>query len=389
MASFACSRSVLAAAIGTPPLVRTGDPDCQDRTDRMRSRSTSDWFVPAAVAVVLLGTALPAAAQDTDRWQALFAAVPALPATSAEAVSRIRAQTVDSRVRIDIADPTLRQLQRQVDDLYEPVARQSAAQMQQRLREIENDPGMKELARKLDRAMPPSVREDRPPTLEEMKAMKRAAEDALGPCATEREGCPAPPLSSIASYRMELQRVQPRIAQFHQQLFEQQRRHAQLHAEVDRSALTRLGTVDAASVARDAVARHHELARQQLADAAVLFVQAHEAVRPRFARMAELAKEAEQRGATPAERVQAYALFKSYIEFLLTLQRETLQDVGFWAAVRVRSSSVNDPQASGGAVYELSLAPAVALRGDGVLPTAGPHYPGGRAIVVGQLPGIR
>jgi hypothetical protein len=82
-------------------------------------------------------------------------------------------------------------------------------------------------------------------------------------------------------------------------------------------------------------------------------------------------------------------LFKSYIEFLLTLQPETLQDVGFWAAVRVSCNSLSARQTSDGALYELTLAPAVALRGDGIFTTAGPHYAGGRAIAVGLPPGIR
>jgi hypothetical protein len=87
--------------------------------------------------------------------------------------------------------------------------------------------------------------------------------------------------------------------------------------------------------------------------------------------------------------VVAYALFKSYIEFLLTLQRETLQDVGFWGGVQVRRGLTIAQDASNRSLYELSIAPDVPLRGNGVLATAGPHYPDGRAIEVGLPPGIR
>jgi hypothetical protein len=326
---------------------------------------------------------------ETERWQALFAAIPDLPATAAETIAKIRAQPVDGKVRIEIADEGLRSLQRNVDDLFEPSSRQSAAQMRQRLKEIDDDPGMKELARKLDQATAPAMREGKPPTREEFRKMKEEVEALLGPCSTTHEGCPSPPLGDIATYRMELQRTQPRAAQFQQRLFEQQRRFAQLHADIDRVALARQPGADAAALARDTVERHQALARQQLADAQTVYSQARDAVRPRFQRLAELARAAEQRNAPPAERVQAYALFKSYIELLLTLQRETMQDVGFWAGVRVRQGSTKARDANLAGLYELSLAPDVALQGNGVPPATGPHYPEARAIVLGLPPGIR
>jgi hypothetical protein len=40
-------------------------------------------------------------------------------------------------------------------------------------------------------------------------------------------------------------------------------------------------------------------------------------------------------------------------------------------------------------LYEHVLAPDIELHGNGELTTAGPHYPGGRAIVVGVPPGMR
>jgi hypothetical protein len=113
---------------------------------------------------------------------------------------------------------------------------------------------------------------------------------------------------------------------------------------------------------------------------------------PRFARMAELVRAAEQRNAAPGERNEGYAVLKAYVEMLLTLQRETLQDVGFWAGTRVAAAprSAGDAASAGQrSLYELSLAPGFELRANGELPTAGPHYPGGRAIVVGLQPGIR
>jgi hypothetical protein len=208
----------------------------------------------------------------------------------------------------------------------------------------------------------------------------------LGPGARSRDA-QAPPLSDIAAFRLEAQRMQPRSA--HQRLFDQQRRYAQQHAQADREAMARLDGADATALARALVERHRALAEQQLADATVIFSQARDTIGPRFQRMAELARAAELRNASAVERVQAYALFKAYAELLLTLQRETLKDVGFWAGIRARTLLPGAPGGSARTLYESALAPDVELHGNGEQTTAGPHYPSGRAMVVGLPPGIR
>lgn len=330
----------------------------------------------------------PAAAQtsETERWQVLLASIPMLPSAPSEALAKISTSVVEGRVRIGIADPALRGLQRSVDELFEPTSRQSAAQFQRRLQEINEDPGMQQLARKLDEAMRPATREGKPPTREELKKMQAEVGKLLGPCATAAAGCPPPAPGDIAGYRLELLRQQPRAGHYYSQFFEMQRRYAKLHAEADSAAQARVGQADAASLARDVVDRHHALARQQLIEAATLYAQARDTLVPRLQRMAELTRAAEGRNAPAGERVQGYAVFKSTIEFLLTLQRETLQDVGFWTGVRARSGA---RAGDDGSLYELALAPEVNLRGTGTLPTSGPYYPEGRAIVTGLPPGIR
>jgi hypothetical protein len=355
----------------------------------MRKPDLFQSLLAASFAALTFVTAAAAQGRDSERWQALFAAIPPLPADAAAAVSKISTSVVDGRVRIGIADPGLRSLQRDVDELFAPPSQQSAAQFQQRLKEINDDPGMQRLARKLDDAMRPATREGKPPTREEMRKMQTEVEKLLGPCATTRAGCPPPPQSEIAAYRLELMRQQPRSGQLYQQLFDMRRRFAQQHAEADRAALARIGEADAASVARELVERHHALARQQLAETTTLHAQARDTLGPRLQRMAELTRAAEGRNASVGERVQGYSVLKGYIELLLTLQRETLQDVGFWAGVRPRSLPANALNTGRVSLYELIGAPEVELSGNGVLPTAGPYYPEGRAIVVDLPPGIR
>jgi hypothetical protein len=74
---------------------------------------------------------------------------------------------------------------------------------------------------------------------------------------------------------------------------------------------------------------------------------------------------------------------------LLTLQRETLQDVGFWAGTRLVGALPTAAQTRTQSLYVLALAPGFDLRANGELPLALPYYPIGREIVVSLPPGIR
>jgi hypothetical protein len=249
--------------------------------------------------------------------------------------------------------------------------------MQAALAAVEKDPALIELSRKIDATLGLEQGSGKPASAEELRRLNSEVERVLGPAAPVRTAASAS-LSDIAAYRLELQRTAPRAGQFMQRLYEQQRAYAQQHAQADREALARVPGGGAPVPARELVQRHHALAAQQLADAAVLWAQLREALAPRVARMAQLLRAAEQRNGAPGERNEGYALLKAYLELLLTVQRETVQDTGFWAGTRVASRSL----------YEHSLAPGFDLRANGELPTAGPHYPGGRAIVVGLPPGI-
>jgi hypothetical protein len=342
----------------------------------------------AALAAGLLCAAVSARAGEAERWKALFAAVPPLPDAPADALAKIAGRPVQGQIRIEVADPGLRALQQDVDNLYEPAARESSAQIRSRLDEVNKDPELGKLARRIDDVLGLEQPTSKPPTRDELKKLNKEVERVLGPGATSRDPPPVP-MSEIAAYRLELQRTPPRPAQFLQRLFEEQRRYAQQHAQADRDAMARVAGADATALARELVERHHSLARQQLADAAMIFSEAREAIRPRFERMAQLARAAEARNASAGERIQAYAVLKAYVELLLTLQRETLQDAGFWAGVRVRTGLNRATTGSARSLYEYSLAPDIELNGNGEQTTAGPHYPGGRAIIVGLPPGIR
>jgi hypothetical protein len=353
----------------------------------MRNTPSLMLLLPA-VAGALLGTPACARAGETDRWQALFAAVPALPEAPAGALAKIAGHRVDGRIRVEVADATLRTLQRDVDELYETTARGSSAQVQRRLAEVNQDPELARLGGRIDEVLGLEHPTGKPPAADELKKLNQELEPLIGSGATSRDAPPVP-MSAIASYRLELQRTPPHPAQLYQRLFEQQRRYAQQHAQADRDAMARRAGPAAAALARALVERHQALARQQLADATAMYSEARDTFRPRFERMAQLARAAESRNASPAERVQAYALFKAYVEMLLTLERETLQDVGFWAGIRARPVLTEIPTDSAQSLYEHVLAPDIELHGDGELATAGPHYPGGRAIVVGLPPGLR
>jgi hypothetical protein len=256
-------------------------------------------------------TTLATAADEAEHWQALFAAVPPLPATPADAAKKISAHPVQSeglgitQLRIGVADAGLRSLQQQVDQLFEPTSKASAAQFQRTLDAVNNDPALSELARKIDKAWQPDpTNPAKVPSLEELRKLNNEVERVLGPLPTAASAAQAP-RSEIAAYRLELQRTMPRAGQFLQRLANQQRQYAQQHAQADREAIARLAGADVVAAAHAVVARHHALAQQQLADATTIVREAREALAPRVMRLADLARAAEQRNAPPGERNEA------------------------------------------------------------------------------------
>lgn len=360
-----------------------------------RRRTWAAWRLSCCTSLCLCLASHAVAAGEAEGWQALYAAVPALPATPIEAAKQISVRPVHTeglgmtQLRVEVADPRLRGLQRQVDQLFEPTAKASAAQIQRGLDAVNNDPVLTELARKIDKVWQPDPNNpNRVPSPDEIRTLNREVKRVLGPMASPADAALAP-RSEIAAYRLELQRASPRASQFLQRLAAQQRQYAQQHMQADKQAMTRLAGTDVAATARALVARHHELARQQLADASAILHEAREALAPRVERLVELARAAEQRNAAPGERNEAYALLKAYVELLLTLQREVLQDVGFWGGMRVATAGPAPAQAGMSSLYEQALAPGFELRANGELPYSLPHYPLGRAIVVGLPPGIR
>lgn len=343
---------------------------------------------------LFLGTWLACAGALADneaaRWQALWTRLPPLPTQAVDAARMIAVRRVTSeglgimQLRVDVADDRLLALQRDIDSLFDVTAKPTAAQFQRTMDAANKDPQLGELARKIDEAWKPDpARPDQPPSLDKLRELDREVTRVLGPMPTPASAAQElATRSEIAAYRLELQRATPRAGQFLQHLSDQQRQYARLHAQADREAFAQRGTgVDVATLARNLVARHHSMAQQQLAEATTVFDEARAALAPRAQRFAELARAAEQRGAPAPERHAAYASIKAYLELLLTLQRETLQDVGFWAGLRVAVG----PRS----LYELALAPGFELRAEGELPLALPYYPIGRAIVLDRPPGIR
>lgn len=360
-----------------------------------RRATPACWLAPPWAGLLLCATTLVAAADEAERWQALFAAVPALPATPTEAAKWVSVRVVSSealginQLRLEIADPGLRALQQQVDELFAPTSKAVAAQVQRNLEAIEKDPVLAELSRKIDKTMQPDpANPAKLPSIDENYKLNREIERGLGPMPAPDSPPPAP-RTEIAAYRRELQSATPRAGQFLQRLADQQRQYAKQHAQADREAIAQLTGTEVAVAARAVVARHYTLAQQQLTDAAVILREAREAFAPRVKRLAELARAAEQRNAPPGERNEAYAPLKAYVEFLLTLQRETVQDVGFWGGIRVNRVLPTPARAGTHSLYELSLAPGFELLANGEQPYSLSCYPLGRAITIGLPPGIR
>jgi hypothetical protein len=322
----------------------------------------------AGALIALIGSSAAVAAGDGTRWWALFEQLPALPATAAQAVPMIAAQPprteglAFAQVRIGVADARLRAAQQAIDDLHEPLRQASAEQFRRTLQRANDDTAFNEMARKIERAwVPDPTRPDGLPSAASQREWLKEIERTLGPL-------PEPPARAASAPPRP-----PNAGPFLQRLADEQRRFATLHAQADRDAAAARGPA--------AVAQHHALAQQQLDSAAAMWHEARNTLAPRIRELTTQLDQAEQRGAPAPERVALASTLKAHLEALLTIQRETVQDVGFWAATQ--------PVPGAPARYELSLAPGFDLRADGKLPFGLPHYPGGRTIVVGLAPGIR
>lgn len=316
----------------------------------------------------LVGSSAAVAAGDAARWQALFEQLPSLPSAAAQVVPMIAAQAprteglAFAQVRIGVADARLRDAQQAIDDLHEPLRQASAEQFRRTLQRANEDPAFNEMAKKIERAwVPDPTRPDGLPSAASQRAWLKEIERTLGPM-------PEPPARAASATARP-----PNAGPYLRRLADEQRRFATLHAQADRDA--------AAARAPAAVAQHHALAQQQLDSGSQLWREARDTLAPRVQELIAQLAQAEQRGASASERVTIASTLKAHLEALLTIQRETVQDVGFWAATR--------PLPGAPARYELSLAPGFDLRADGELPFGLPHYPVGRTIVVGLAPGIR
>jgi hypothetical protein len=337
-----------------------------------------------------------AAAGDAERWVLLFAAIPPPPARAAGAVAQIgvRAAAGD-RLALEVTDPALRKLQREIDALHAPAAAASAAVVSERLREVDSDPELARLGREIDRVLQLDAPTASPPSPGEIRALKKDVARTLAERPPTSDAtdlrAPAATTSAILAYRSARQTSEPRAADFYKRLFEAQSRYGGLHAARDRDALARVATLgsgsgagaERAAIAYDLIQAHHALAQQQLAEASALFVEARTALRPVVEHMAKLLQDAETQGASAAERAVAHGFLKSHAELLLTIDRVTLEDAGFWSGVRARTG-VGRPDA----LYEFALAPNTDLRAGTDVAVAGAPYPPGRARNNGP-PGIR
>jgi hypothetical protein len=350
---------------------------------------------------LLVGTlfallAMTAAAGDPERWVLLFAAIPPPPARAADVVAKIgvRAAAGDDLV-LEVTDPELRQLQRDIDALHAPGAAASAAAVGEQLRAVSSDPELARLGREIDRLLKLDTPNAAPPSAGAIRALEREVARTLTdrPNGFDPDGARAAAAtpSAIFTYRSERRTSEPSAAGFYKRLFAAQSRYGDLHAMSDRDALARVAAAGAGSgagaarvaIAADLVRTHHVLAQQQLAEATALFVEARTALRPVVEQMANLARDAEAKGASAVERAAAYGFLKSHAELLLTIDRVALEDAGFWTGVRARAGiGPQDP------LYEFAAAPNTGLRVGTNVPMPGAPYPPGRARNNGP-PGIR
>lgn len=307
----------------------------------------------------------PAAASDAERWRSLFAHAPPPPATTEHARAGIVVRRIGTSVIVEARDPTWPQRAQEAEALIAPVAAASREQFKATMEAFNRDPHAARLAQGLEKA-----------TDEALRAMQRgnpqpirSDDPEVDKLLRELDKPPdAARLSPISAFVLERQRAQPNASTFRRQFHEHRRRFARLHAELDAAPAG-----DATAMV-DRVRRHQALAQQQLDEALAIYGAARDALSPAVEKMTALAAQAEQRGASPAERSQAYQWLKGVIEVFDVMARVTIEDVGFWAAIQPAEGAAEAPRPT----YRLSLAPDIDLQADGVLPPMFVPYPRGR-----------
>lgn len=338
------------------------------QTDRWRQLGRN-----ALCGLAVAAALAPAAAGDAERWRTLFVHAPPPPATTEHARAGIAARRVGTSVIVEASDPAWPQRAQEAEALIAPVAAASREQFKATMESFNRDPHAARLAQGLEKATdealramqrgnPQPIRSDDPEVDKLMRELDKPPDPAR--------------LSPISAFVLERQRAQPNAGTFRRQFYEHRRRFARLHAELD---ATPAG--DATAMV-DRVRRHQALARQQLDEALAMYHAARDALSPAVEKMAALAAQAEQRGASPAERSQAYQWLRGVIEGLDAMARTTVEDVGFWSAVQPASGAADAPRPT----YRLSLAPDIDLQADGVLPPMFVPYPRGRLAVAWPPP---
>lgn len=339
------------------------------QTNRWQQRARNAWCGLALAAALS-----PAAAGDAERWHTLFFRAPPPPATLDVARAGVVAKRLGTSVLVEARDPAWLQRAQEAEALIAPVAAASREQFKATMEAFNKDPYAARLAQGLEKA-----------TDEALRAMQRGERQPIrsddpevAKMLRELDKPPDPArLSPISAFVLERQRAQPNAGTFRRQFHEHRRRFARLHAELDAAP------AGDANVMADRVQRHQALAQQQLQEATAMHGAARDALAPAVEKMAALATQAEQRGASAAERSQAYQWLKGVIEGLDAMARTTLEDVGFWAAVQPVTGAADAPRPT----YRLSLVPDADLQADGVLPPMFVPYPRGRLSMSWPPPG--
>lgn len=316
-----------------------------------------------AGAVVAVAATLPVHASDALRWQAMFDAAPGLPAAAAQAQVTVR--RFHGGLVVEASDPVWRQRALDAEALLAPMSAASAQQFKATMEAFNNSPHAQRMAKGMEQVMDDALRAmqrgERPALRSSDPDVDRLLRDAEKPPSTDR-------LPPIAAHRLESQRIQPNAQTFRRQWADQRRGFAQQHAALDVQP-----EADPAA-RRDRLERHRQLAQQQLDAGAALRAAAIDALRPSVQKMTALAQQAEARGASAAERVQAYSWLKGQIELIDAIARATIEDVGFWSLVQPA-----DDAAGAAAPRILSVASTdVELPFDGRTTPMAPHYPRGR-----------
>jgi hypothetical protein len=272
------------------------------------------------------------AQSESERWSAVFSAIPPPPASLAEALLRVRGRGDPWGFHLEVSDPRMRDVEKRIEAL------------QARLW----GPPRQEVPR-LPIGLPPSTN-TAPAYLDSIQQAAQAAAEAAqrsaaAPFEVAPKGAKPPPaqptspqVAAMTAYSREIlfARQEPSHMEFFPAFNRMRERYGARHWQAYQAGKQRLRDQprEFAQVASELVRKHHAIAAEHLSEASVVLVRARAAMAPQVERMTRLARDAEANGASASDLKEAHRFINERVASLHDMHKDLLLEMGHWAGMQ-------------------------------------------------------